>query len=181
MASEYIKTAITLADRKTIIKDLTALIKGSKIDFDAIALRGLSGAMIAPVIADKLNKPLIICRKDDGHHSNLSIEYADKFGDFIIIDDLISSGDTICHIMKMIDDEWKKLVQKDGAIKRPRCVGIFLYNSWWDTETKIYVRNFYARDEILGEELINFYLQENFETNIEELSIPARHYRVKKK
>lgn len=136
MPCEYIEGGLDLSLRKYVITRLVKEIKKSGVKFDAIVFRGMSGALVAPSVADKMKKPLVVCRKKDNHHSSYSVEYIEGwFENFIIIDDLISSGETILTILKMIDDEWderndeaKQYLKKEVA--RPKCVGIFLYHTY---------------------------------------------------
>lgn len=83
--------------------------------FEAIAVRGFSGVIIASVVAAMLNKKMCIIRKEGSHGR----EFEGYFGDYdyIIIDDFIDSGRTIEKIIN------KMKPQHDG-----KCVGIFLYD-----------------------------------------------------
>ena len=133
MSCEYIEGGLDLAKRKYVIARLAKEIKKSGVKFDAIVFRGMSGALVAPSVADKMKKPLVVCRKADNHHSSYTVEFTERwFGNFIIIDDLISSGLTILTILKMIDDEWEKTKEENTSVEvaRPKCVGIFLYHSY---------------------------------------------------
>lgn len=117
--SIYLQNAIDIKLRKKTIKDLCALIKKHNLDFDSIAFTGLSGALVAPSVADKLNKNLIAIRKDncDSHAASYSDEFIEGNLDskkYIIVDDLIFSGSTIKRIMRKIDFS--------------ECVGVFLYS-----------------------------------------------------
>jgi hypoxanthine phosphoribosyltransferase len=136
MPSDYLCFVLNIKARKLIIKRLIEEIYKSSLEFDSIVFRGMSGAVIAPSIADKLNKDLILCRKSEERHSFHDIEYVgSNIGSYIIIDDLICSGKTILAITEMIDAEWhtKETVRKrnypnEKEIPRPKCVGIFLYH-----------------------------------------------------
>lgn len=137
MPCEYIEGGLDLAKRKYVITRLIKEIKKSGVKFDAIVFRGMSGALVAPSVADKMKKPLVVCRKSDNHHSSYTVEYTERwFENYIVIDDLISSGVTLLTILKMIDDEWdnrnddEQKWGKGKKIVRPKCVGIFLYHSY---------------------------------------------------
>lgn len=133
MPCEYIEGGLDLIKRKYVISRLIKEIRKSRIKFDAIVFRGMSGALVAPSVADKMKKPLVVCRKSDNHHSSYSVEFTERwFENFIIIDDLISSGTTILTILKMIDDEWEKTKEENPTVEvaRPKCVGIFLYHTY---------------------------------------------------
>jgi adenine/guanine phosphoribosyltransferase-like PRPP-binding protein len=78
-----------------------------KYEFDAIAFRGMSGALIAPTLALALNKTLIMVRKPDKEGKTHS--YRDVEGDraakkYIIVDDQVDTG----HTAKVIYDEVKR-------------------------------------------------------------------------
>lgn len=65
---------------------------------------GTSGALIAPLVADKLNKKLALCRKPgERKHSSYSYEGPETINNYIIIDDLTDTGDTIRNIMDAIN------------------------------------------------------------------------------
>src|SRR6185312_11074657 len=74
-----------------------------RFDFDAIAFRGMSGALVAPVLALNLNKTLILVRKpDDHHHGWDDIEGHKAARRYVILDDFVSSGDTIRAIFHAV-------------------------------------------------------------------------------
>jgi hypothetical protein len=72
--------------------------------FDSIAFRGMSGALIGPVVAMALNKNIIMVRKKDGNHSYMPVEGYIATKSYVIVDDFIDSGATI----KIIKDEINK-------------------------------------------------------------------------
>ncbi len=87
--------------------------------FDAIAFRGMSGALIAPIIAYKKKKNLLLVRKPrDGGHSGRMVEGDRRSRRYIIIDDFISGGETVRTIVKRV---------KQFA-PQAKCVGVYLYN-----------------------------------------------------
>jgi len=101
---------------KIIIKAVCDL-RPLKDEFDSIACCGSSGLMVVPQIAELLNKNIILIRKkDEKCYSNFAIEGVRPFR-YIIIDDLICSGNTIRHITRTIRDEYSKT----------QCVGLYCY------------------------------------------------------
>lgn len=75
-----------------IVKDLNA---------DAIAFRGLSGALVAPLVARELNIGMIAIRKRENCHSYDYVEGCiHEAENIIILDDLVSSGATIRAILE---------------------------------------------------------------------------------
>lgn len=90
-----------------------------------IVATGSSGHAIAWPVSYKLGIPVCIVRKpcEESHDGLISGD--GQLGDYIIIDDLISSGATLRRVLKAISD---KAIDYGTAV--PRCVGIFLYNSY---------------------------------------------------
>jgi orotate phosphoribosyltransferase len=98
-------------------------IKGLR--FDAIAFSGMSGALVAPSVAMSLRKPMILVRKqsDDCHAGGGAVEGALDAETYIIIDDFISSGDTL----KRIHASVVKASEHSYRARKIACVGIYLY------------------------------------------------------
>lgn len=91
-----------------------------KIEFDAIAFTGLSGAVLASAVALKLNKLLYCVRKQgENRHSDYDVEGPLGALRYIIIDDLIQTGGTLRRIIKQ--------VRKHSADCPATLVGIWLY------------------------------------------------------
>jgi adenine/guanine phosphoribosyltransferase-like PRPP-binding protein len=66
-----------------------------KHDFDTIAFRGMSGALLAPPIALALKKELILVRKDsDDSHTFHTVEGNCNAKRYVIVDDFVYSGKT---------------------------------------------------------------------------------------
>lgn len=98
---------------------MTKLLKAHDSEFDAIAFRGMSGAMIAPMLAAKLKKNLLMVRKPDQQaHSSRAVEGILAPQRYVIVDDLISSGRTIDSIVEEIKNF------SNGS----QCIGIALYH-----------------------------------------------------
>jgi adenine/guanine phosphoribosyltransferase-like PRPP-binding protein len=91
-------------------------------EFDAIAFRGMSGAMVAPAVAMQLGVPFVLVRKKgDGSHSSCEVEALWTTGlRYVIVDDLVSSGTTVHAIQDQLAES--------GAV----CVGISL---WYNQAT----------------------------------------------
>lgn len=85
---------------------------------EAIAFTGMSGAIMAPMIAARLGVPLILVRKPfDNSHSGRRVEGAYDADTYLIVDDFISSGDTV-----------RNIVQEILAVNaKARCVGVYSY------------------------------------------------------
>jgi adenine/guanine phosphoribosyltransferase-like PRPP-binding protein len=110
-------------DKKFKVKTIDYVCRQlEKIDCDAIAFSGMSGALIAPIIAYKTGKNIILVRKSkDDSHSSYKIEASStKCKKYVIIDDLISTGTTVEFIIRKM---WK-----DYTFQNSVCVGVILYN-----------------------------------------------------
>ena len=77
----------------------------STLDFDTLAFTGLSGAIVAPIIANQMGKELLMVRKNggqDGSYSSQWIEGHVGAKRVVIVDDLISSGKTMSQMMRAL-------------------------------------------------------------------------------
>jgi adenine/guanine phosphoribosyltransferase-like PRPP-binding protein len=101
------------------VNNLVRMIKRSNIKFNAVAFRGMSGSIVAPVVAARLNKQMIMIRKsDDDSHSNLSVEGDTSVRSYIIIDDRIASGETVRTINRHLSE---------FTFNQAKLRGVFLY------------------------------------------------------
>ena len=124
MASSYLNKVLNRAERKLVIATAVRKLRKIKDKFDAIAVTGSSGLLIGPAVADKLDKELILVRKDkDNSHSCLAIEH-DGISQldvrYIILDDMVASGDTVRAIHRKISE--------NGYGVNFDYVGLYLYN-----------------------------------------------------
>lgn len=119
--SDYLSAALSFPN--TVADTVIEILNNNKIDFDGIAFSGFSGSLIAPLVAAKMNKSLLLIRKEsDKSHSFRRIEGSLDVKRVVIIDDLIVEGKTIDFIVNTLkhSDFWA------GA----ECVSIVLYNSY---------------------------------------------------
>jgi adenine/guanine phosphoribosyltransferase-like PRPP-binding protein len=101
---------------KVIIKAVCDLRKISD-EFDSIACCGVSGLIVVPQIAEILNKHIVVIRKpDEKRYSDFYIEGVSPFR-YVIVDDLICSGNTLKWI--------KQAIHEDNP--KARCVGLYCY------------------------------------------------------
>jgi len=78
------------------------------LGYDTIACRGVSGLLVAPLLARLAKKHLVVSRKDndDSHHgARLDGRIGDKI---LIVDDFISSGETVGATIRAIIKECAK-------------------------------------------------------------------------
>lgn len=125
--SDYMRHVLSYESLDEIIAELEDEILKSKIKFDSIAVKGNSGTLVAGALSIRLKRNLVLVRKNDGSHSGRSMEgfYSssskgpfaidedDKHIRYIIIDDLIATGDTILEI--------------HSKLGKRQLVGVFLY------------------------------------------------------
>ena len=85
-------------DIKTATKHLQS------VDFDVIAVRGVSGLTRGSIIAHEMCKGLIVVRKRESRHSIKDVEgmVIRPGGHWIIVDDFVMTGETIAAILKAV-------------------------------------------------------------------------------
>jgi adenine/guanine phosphoribosyltransferase-like PRPP-binding protein len=119
---------------KAIIKAVCDLRKIAK-EFDSIACCGVSGLMVVPQIAEILNKHIVIIRKQGQSYSTFSMEGVTPFR-YVIIDDLICSGETVKYIKNTIYEECPK----------SKCIGLYCYMpeecAYTSKTSKLFERDF---------------------------------------
>jgi adenine/guanine phosphoribosyltransferase-like PRPP-binding protein len=97
--------------RRTVKRAVKIL---SRYSFDSIAFQGMSGALIAPVLAIALNKTMIMVRKERSHSCRF-VEGDCGTRTYIIVDDFIESGKTIKNIYKRVSN----------FATQARCIGVY--------------------------------------------------------
>jgi adenine/guanine phosphoribosyltransferase-like PRPP-binding protein len=92
-------------------------IESTNLDFDTIAFSGFSGALFGPTLGMALNKYIAYVRPSgyDNCHSIYSVEGPSREAMYIIVDDLVDTGNTLRRIIT-------KMAEREGT-----CVGIFFY------------------------------------------------------
>jgi adenine/guanine phosphoribosyltransferase-like PRPP-binding protein len=121
IASGYLSYLLDPIRLQKIVRNATKHSPTTK--YDTIAFRGMSGALVAPPIAGKLKKNLIMVRKDIKNcHSCQLVEGYKKSKNYIIVDDFVESGRTafdIYYAVKKFSPKSKclgVLVAADGAM-----------------------------------------------------------------
>ena|ERR1051326_2464906 len=102
--SDYLNEVLDCESLKERIDNTVKLLRRKTKQFDAIAFRGMSGALVAPAVAARLKKNLLMVRKESAHSNRLveGIRYPQRY---IIVDDFISSGATVQAIRGNLDKE----------------------------------------------------------------------------
>lgn len=118
--ADYLRYLIPLESRRKSLRLAKKFLKLSELQFDAIAFCGMSGALIGPSLALALNKNLLMVRKveDTHNHSKRKVEGDEAAERYIIVDDLVSDGNTVRMMRKRI---------KDFA-PQAQCLGVLLIN-----------------------------------------------------
>jgi orotate phosphoribosyltransferase-like protein len=92
--AEYLSRIIRTENLRKTLKDTRKVLE--KLQFDAIAFRGMSGAMLAPTLALRMNKTLLMVRKGtENSHSTRPVEGDKAARRYVIVDDLVDSGCTV--------------------------------------------------------------------------------------
>jgi adenine/guanine phosphoribosyltransferase-like PRPP-binding protein len=116
-AAQWLQDAVTKDGVTEIVKAATRALKD--VEFDTIVFRGMSGALIAPIVAHKMGKEIVMLRKkDEQTHSIFGYEGYLDVQRYVIIDDFVSTGETVA---KIIMD-----MRRRGAAK---FVGLYVYFS----------------------------------------------------
>lgn len=121
--------------RNMLIKANDAFTKLRKtLKFDAIAFSGSSGAAIAFPLAVSHKIPVIYVRKanEQSHGNMVECNGENPIKNYLIVDDFISSGDTVAWIANQIKSYAR------GAPK-PKLVGVLCFT---EDSQRAYKRNF---------------------------------------
>jgi len=120
--SYYLANVINPKKRRQTIRKACRTLREIPQKFSVIAATGLSGTIVAVACADRLDKGIAIVRKpDEKCHGNV-VESGRKRGQgfrYIIIDDVIESGETVDRVMNMIESD------NPGS----KCVAILLHDA----------------------------------------------------
>jgi hypothetical protein len=101
----YTGVFLQTGDLRKNIAQAVKILTPIRDTFDGIAFRGMSGAVPAPILALKLRKSLLLVRKGKDKekcHSVYDVEGDKAVRSYIIVDDQISTGETVADIMKKV-------------------------------------------------------------------------------
>lgn len=158
IVSPYLQAALHPKSFKSIINTLAEELKPFKDKFDTIVFTGSSGCMVGPALASKMNKQMLLVRKEnDNSHSSYLCEGYYELSNYIIIDDLISTCRTIRRIVGRIIDDCDVKKQRQNPLPI-NCIGIMTYFDPDDGQPYLPGGIRYEKvKEILGHE--NFFLK----------------------
>lgn len=108
--ADYLDNLFIPSMLRMVSTELSNTIKLDQADgmkIDGIAVRGVSGIAIAGIVSANTDIPLVIVRKpDEKRHSSNDVEFPDCYYDhsynYIIVDELISTGKTVTAIKNAI-------------------------------------------------------------------------------
>lgn len=106
--STYLEELVDTKQLQERVDRCIMVLKEHDVKFDAIAYCGMSGGLIAPILAVMMDKSLIMVRKGDDRlypsdsHSDLLVEGDYAARSYIVADDFISSGKTVREIRKRV-------------------------------------------------------------------------------
>ena len=116
----HLKSVLDPSTRQGVIKKAIEELTPIAQTFDAVAFCGNSGALVAPIVADALNKTILLVRKSGIDCASYEMVEGAVASRYIIIDDLVCSGKTLRHIQRSIN-------QHHFAMSE--CIGIYLYGN----------------------------------------------------
>lgn len=120
--SSYLDACFDPNTRRKIISNTVQALLPHRLEFDTIAFRGISGALVAPEVAQYLQKHLLLVRKGENRHSSYEVEGNLRTQKYVIVDDIVCSGDTIDAIRREIAEAQRRRDEPLGE-----CFGIALY------------------------------------------------------
>ena len=110
------------AERFALVSEADELL--ANVEFDTFVGIGVSGTLVAPLLADmgKGNHGFAIVRKSDSSHSYHTIEGDLSSGNkFVFVDDFVNSGKTLSYVIDRIEKEFSY------PHVMPIMVGAYLY------------------------------------------------------
>jgi len=133
--ASYLSDALCPVQRKVrvewVVEKVNEIRSSHKIH--ALVVRGVSGMAIGTIVSYLTDLPLMILRKGtDSCHSSANVEANfsirnDETLNLVVIDDLISTGDTMHAICREVETEILRLNRENEAKLSFQFVGILLY------------------------------------------------------
>jgi len=160
--STYLQSVFEPHYFKRVVQDIIKILNPLKNSFDVIAFKGMSGSLVAPTVAMKLDKRLVMVRKKtDRSHSGMDTEGYKMANRVVFLDDCISSGETICSLFSDLVKSRRVL---DDQYPLPKIVAVVLYNDskTYDEGVTDHLLNNSVRDHFKGVPVYAFeYSKEN--------------------
>ncbi len=103
LCAGHLKRSLSDSKRTRTVDEILARLKKHRNKFSHIAVQGYSTAILGGIIADRLNKDIVIVRKPrEKCYSEHSVEQTGRIDKYIIIDDLICTGATCSRIIQKL-------------------------------------------------------------------------------
>src|SRR4051812_35560320 len=116
--SSYLKQYLETGNRKEVVNRAFNALRRNQVEFDTIAVTGVSGLIIGAPLANLLEKDLLVIRKSiDGTHSSELVEGWGRNQKILLVDDMVAEGHTLQRMREMINDR----------CDNPEIVGVYLY------------------------------------------------------
>ena len=97
----------------SVAKIIADKLTRSGIEFDSIVVRGNSGIVVGPLVAELLKKNIVIVNKEGvSSHSERHVVYSNLPKKYIIVDDLVDTGRTVVEIVEAMKTERECLVNR---------------------------------------------------------------------
>lgn len=150
IVSSYLAPVFTPSGLRKCVRNLVKLLKPHVDKFDTIVFRGTSGALVGPAVALALDKPMLFIRKpsSDSHYSGIC-EGNVVTENYVIIDDFISSGNTLRAIKGAIADyrNGHNSIESNSHLPPAKCYGVACYldQGWCSEET---IGNVFLSNEV---------------------------------
>jgi len=105
-----------LDDLAVTVREAFDVIRAADISdqYDSIIVTGISGILVGSPVALRLNKPLVILRKDgDMHHNGRIVINVDRMGKRCLwLDDFVSLGNTEARVWAFLDERGAELAYR---------------------------------------------------------------------
>ena len=99
--SPYLGAALDPERRPGVLAWLEKVL--GRLDIDAIAFCGMSGALVAPAVAHELGLNLVMVRKHKAHSAS-RVEGSRPIKRYVIVDDLVARGTTVRRILREVEE-----------------------------------------------------------------------------
>jgi len=107
-------------------------------DVTHIVATGISGQSLAWPLSMLLDLPVAVVRKhQENSHAGLYLVGSRDLRRYVVVDDLISSGDTIRHIWQTIHAQWRGYDVNDVRGPEPEMAAIFLAQQFGSTRSQL--------------------------------------------
>jgi hypoxanthine phosphoribosyltransferase len=98
VVSSYLGDCFDVEKLRGYARKIAKALRPHAANFDAIAFRGMSGALVAPIVGHIMKKQLLLIRKpyhEESAHTSRVVEGNIEVQSYVIVDDMMSSGNTV--------------------------------------------------------------------------------------